>query len=201
MSDYEYMRTEDKKGMKNEPTFLWNRFTMREALLLGFCATFIVLTKATLRMKLGISGHSMFFLLFFLLLARGIVPKTGAAILVGLLAGGISIGLGLAHKGPIIMLNFLLPALVIDLAGIFLPQMTTRLLACLLVAAIAAAGKGISGAAVEFFAGAPTTIILRKAVIEGAGAVLFGLLGSLPVPSIIRKLRANRLIPTPGAHS
>jgi hypothetical protein len=65
--------------MKNNVKFLWNRFSMREALLLGFCATFIVLTKATLRMKLGISGHSMFFLIFFLLLARGIVPKTGAA--------------------------------------------------------------------------------------------------------------------------
>jgi hypothetical protein len=183
--------------MKNELTFLWNRFTMREALLLGFCATFIVLTKATLRMKLGISGHSMFFLLFFLMLARGIVPKTGAATLVGLLAGGVSLALGLARLGPVIMLNFLLPALVIDLAGIFFPQLTSRLPLCLLVGGIAAATKGTSSAIIEFFAGAPGRIILQKALFEGASAVAFGLLGTLPVPAIIRKLRTNRLIP-PG---
>ena len=109
--------------MKSEVNFLWNRFTMREALLLGFCATFIVLTKATLRMKLGISGHSMFFMLFFLLLSRGFVQKTGAATLVGLLAGLMSLALGMGGKGPIKMLNFILPALVVDGAGVIFPQM------------------------------------------------------------------------------
>jgi hypothetical protein len=183
--------------MKKDVTFLWNRFSLREALLLGFCATFIVVTKATLRMKLGISGHSLFFLIFFLLLSRGFVQKTGAATLVGLLAGGISIALGLAHKGPIIMLNFVLPALVIDFAGIFFPRFISWYPACILVAAIAAATKGVSAATVEFFAGAPSEIVFQKAVIEGLAGVAFGILGSLPVPPIIRKLQTNRLIPSP----
>jgi hypothetical protein len=183
--------------MKNNVKFLWNRFSMREALLLGFCATFIVLTKATLRMKLGISGHSMFFLMFFLLLARGIVPKTGAATLVGLLAGGISIALGLSHNGPVIMLNFVLPAMIVDCAGILLPNLTSRYLTCILIGGIAAASKGLSGALIELFAGAPMKIVLMKALIESLGGILFGVLGSLPVPAIIRKLQTNRLI----AHS
>lgn len=181
--------------MKPDVKFLWNRFTMREALLLGFCATFIVVTKATLRMKLGISGHAMFFLMFFLLLARGIVPKTGAATLVGLLAGGISIALGLAHRGPIIMLNFLLPALVVDITGIFLTKMTSSYPLCILIGGIAASSKGITEAVTLFLTGAPPDIILQKALIEVTGGVMFGMLGSLPVPAIIRKLRTNRLIP------
>ncbi|MDD2319697.1 MAG: hypothetical protein PHO83_06585 [Geobacteraceae bacterium] len=184
--------------MKSNVKFLWNRFTMREALLLGFCATFIVLTKVTLRMKLGISGHSLFFLMFFLMLARGIVPKTGAATLVGLLAGGISIALGLAHKGPLIMLNFILPALFVDFAGIFLPNLTSRYLTCVLIGGIAAASKGISGSLIELLAGAPMKIVLMKALFEGMGGVIFGMLGSLPVPAIIRKLQINRLIPNPN---
>jgi len=184
--------------MKSDVTFLWKRFSMREALLLGFCATFIVLTKATLRMKLGISGHSMFFMTFFLLLARGIVPKTGAATLVGLLAGAISIALGLAHKGPIIMLNFLFPALVIDAAGIFLPRFATRFLPCLIIGGMAAATKGVAEGIVLLVTGASAEIVLLKTLIEGAWAAFFGILGSLPVSAIIRKLRTNRLIPDPG---
>ncbi|MDD2336540.1 MAG: hypothetical protein PHD01_08170 [Geobacteraceae bacterium] len=184
--------------MKNDVNFLWNRFSMREALLLGFCATFIVLTKATLRMKLGISGHSMFFMMFFLLLARGIVPKTGASTLVALLAGVISIALGLAHKGPLIMLNFVLPALVIDSAGIFLPRLTSGFMTCLLIGGIAAATKGFTEGLILFFTGAPLDIVILKGIIGGAWAVFFGMLGALPVPAIIRKLRTNRLIPDPG---
>lgn len=183
--------------MKRTVTFLWNRFSMREALLLGFCATFIVLTKATLRMKLGISGHSMFFMTFFLLLARGIVPKTGAATLAGLLAGAISIALGLAHKGPIIMLNFVFPALVIDTAGIFLPRFTTRLLPCLIIGGMAASTKGVAEGIVLFVTGVSSEIVFLKTLVEGAWAAFFGILGSLPVPAIIRKLRTNRLIPAP----
>jgi len=184
--------------MKNDVNFLWNRFSMREALLLGFCATFIVLTKATLRMKLGISGHAMFFLIFFLLLARGIVPKTGSATLVGLLAGALSIAMGLAHKGPIIMLNFVFPALVIDAAGIFLPRFAAGFLTCLFIGSIAAGTKGLTEGVILSFSGASREIILLKVLIEGAWAVAFGMLGALPVPAIIRKLRTNRLIPDPG---
>jgi hypothetical protein len=184
--------------MKSEVKFLWNRFTMREALLLGFCATFIVLTKATLRMKLGISGHSMFFLLFFLLLARGLVQKTGAATLVGLLAGCMSLALGMGGKGPIKILNFLLPAIVVDGATLFVPKLPFIYPACILVAGIAAASKGVHSAALEYLAGAPAKIIMQKAALEGMFGAFFGMLGALPVPAVLRKLQTNKLISAPG---
>lgn len=180
--------------MNDETKFLWNRFTMREALLLGFCATFIVLTKATLRMKLGISGHSMFFMMFFLMLSRGFVPKIGAATLVGFLAGAISFGLGMAGKGPLKLLNFVLPALVVDGAGAIFPRLPFSYLACTLVGAIAATSKGVHTAALEMMVGAPPKIVLQKAALEAFFGSLFGALGSLPVPAILRKLRTNRLI-------
>lgn len=183
--------------MKSEVPFLWSRFTMREALLLGFCATFIVVTKATLRMKLGISGHSMFFMIFFLLLSRGCVQKTGAATLVGLLAGALSLALGMGGKGPLKMLNFMLPALVIDSVGVFLPRLPFVYPLCILVAAIAGATKGIHSAALEYLAGVPAGIVVRKAALESLFGGLFGVLGSLPVPAVLRKLSTNRLIKYP----
>lgn len=55
----------------NEQVFLWRRFTLREGILLGFCATFIILMRAGLRLHLHLPGHVMFFAMFFFLLARG----------------------------------------------------------------------------------------------------------------------------------
>ncbi len=181
--------------MNTEVQFLWNRFTLREALLLGFCATFIVLTKATLRMKLGISGHSMFFMVFFLLLSRGCVKKTGAATLVALVAAGLSMALGMAGKGPLKLLNFLLPALLIDGIGIILPRLPTNYLLCLVIGALAGTTKSVHSALLEYLAGVPADIFMKKAALEGFFGGVFGMLGALPVPAIIRKLQINRLIP------
>ncbi len=183
--------------MKGDTNFLWNRFTMREAMMLGFCAIFIVLTKAMLRMKLGISGHAMFFSLFFLQLSRGCIPKTGAATLVGLLAGVVSIALGLGGiKGPVIILDFVLAGFVVDVAGAIFPRLPSSYIACVLVGGIAASCKGITSGTIGLLAGAPATVVIRKTLIEGLPAIAFGMLGSLPVPAIIRKLRTNRLLPS-----
>lgn len=173
---------------------------MREALLLGFCATFIVLTKAMLRMKLGISGHSMFFMVFFLLLARGCVRKTGAATLVAILAAALSMALGMSGKGPLKVFNFLLPALIIDGTGIFLPRMPTIYPLCIMIGAVAGFSKCVHSALLEYLAGVPADIMFTKAALEGMFGGIFGMLGALPVPAIIRKLETNRLITSPQAN-
>jgi hypothetical protein len=98
------------------------KFTLQEALFLAFCACFIVITRAVFRLHLNIPGHAMFFTMFFLILGRGCVPKMGAATLVGLLAGLLCTLLGMGKGGPLILMKFLFPALMVDLVGFFPPD-------------------------------------------------------------------------------
>jgi hypothetical protein len=53
------------------PAAALRRLETREALLLAFFATFIVLAKAALRWHLQVPGHVMFATALFLILARG----------------------------------------------------------------------------------------------------------------------------------
>ena len=177
-----------------EQAYHWGRFTLREGLLLGFCATFIVLARGGLRLHLHLPGHVMFFTMFFFLLARGCVPKTGAATLVGLIVSMGSLLLGMGTKGPLVFVKFLLPAMLVDLAGVLHPAFVDSMLACALVGAGAAAIRAVSDVGLEWLSGMEEEIIVRKALIT---AVLFGFyggLGSLAVPSIVRRLRKNGLI-------
>jgi hypothetical protein len=182
--------------MNKDTKFLWGSFTLREALLLGFCATFIVLTRAALRIHFSLPGHSMFFLMFFLLMARGCVPKVGASTLVGIIAGLVCMMLGMTKMGPLIVANFILPAIIIDIAGIIFPRMPASYFACLVVGIVASASKAVSGIGMDLLLGMETEIIVQHVFLTMAGSAGFGALGSLLVPAVVRRLQANRLIPS-----
>ena len=177
-----------------ERSYLWHRFTLREAVLLCFCATFVVLTRAGLRLHLHLPGHVMFFTMFFLLLARGCVPKLGSATLVGLITSLASVLLGMGAGGPMVLVKFLLPALVVELAGLLFPAFVTSMLVCATVGVLASVVRAATGTGVEFLMGMDEDIMLKKAVIAALMNGLWGGLGALAVPSIIQRLRLNGLI-------
>jgi hypothetical protein len=181
--------------MANEIRFLGRQFTLREALLLGFCATFIVLTRAALRLHFSLPGHSMFFLVFFLLMARGCVPKIGAATLVGVVAGLVCMLLGMAKLGPFILVNFALPAVVVDVACAVRPSLVSSYVGCVLTGVIAAAGKGVTSAVMDHLLGMERDLIVQHVLIATASGIAFGAAGAALVPPVIRRLQANRLFP------
>ncbi len=177
-----------------EQVYLWNRFSLREAILLGFCATFVILTRAGLRLHLQLPGHVMFFTMFFFLLARGCVPKIGSATLVGLITSLASVLLGMGKGGPIVLVKFLLPALVVEVAGAISPSFVNSMLACAVVGISASVIRAGASLAVEWLIGMEEDIMLKKAIFAAAMNGLYGGLGALAVPSIIRRLRKNGLI-------
>ena len=171
---------------------------LKEALFLGFCAVFILFTRAALRLHLGISGHSMFFTLFFLMLARACVHYRLSATFVGFLSGIMAVVLGLGKGGPLIMLKFLLPALVVDLGAVLLPGILFQsYMLCGLLASCAAATKFIDTFVVDTLVGMDTTIAIQHAALKTLGGVLFGVAGSMLIPSVVRKLGAFGVIGPP----
>lgn len=186
--------------MQTEPHEPRSRFglPLKEALFLGFCAVFILFTRAALRLHLGISGHAMFFSLFFLMLARACVDYRFAATFVGFLAGVMAVVLGLGKGGPLILLKFLLPALVVDLGAALLPTVFQSHLLVGLLAACAAATKFIDTFIVDSLVGMDRAIVLQHAALKALGAVAFGVAGSMLIPSVVRKLQAYGAIGEPG---
>jgi hypothetical protein len=180
--------------MKASEGFLWNKFTLREAIYLGFCAAFIIVTRVMLMLHLRIPGHAMFFTMFFLLLGRGSVPKTGSATLVGLLAGLLSAMMGMGKEGPLVALKFLLPGVIVDMGGVIYPGLPSSYIACMIVGIVASVTRFVTFFAVELLLGMEKELILGHAVFSFILYVIFGGLGSLMVPPIIRRLKANQLI-------
>ncbi len=170
---------------------MMNRLSLKDALFLGFCAVLILSAKAALRFHLKIPGHSMLFTLFFLLLARGCVHHKLSASFAGLLAGVMAIILGMGKGGPLILIKYLLPAMVVDvMAGVLGAVLFQSMLLCALTAVLAASMRFISDVVVDWLAGMDLVVLIRHATIQTLSNVLFGVVGALGVPAVIRKLKA-----------
>ena len=178
----------------NAERMIWKRFTLREAIWLGFCATFIMITRAGLMLHLKIPGHAMFFVMFFLILGRGCVQRNGAATLVGLIAGVMCTLLGMGKEGPLIIIKFVIPGIIVDAGALVYPGLSSQYLACIVVGMIAAASRYVTTMGVDWLVGMEQDIILKKAVVGSIMNILFGALGSAMVPPVVRKLKANGLI-------
>ena len=167
---------------------------LKDGLFLGFCAIFIVLTRLAFRLKLSISGHSMFFMIFALLLARASVRSRFAATMTGFIAGIVGVLFGMGKGGPFMLVKFLMPGIVIDAVYLFVPGMTTSFIACFLTALAASSTRFFSTSLVDFLIGMDRAILFQHALINSIGSMLFGGAGSLFVPPIVKKLQAHGII-------
>jgi hypothetical protein len=99
--------------------------------------------------------------------------------------------LGMGKGGPLILIRYLLPALVVDAMAVVLSDaLFQSMLLCMLTAVLAASTRFLSDAAVDLLAGMEFSVVLRHAGLQTASNVLFGAIGALGVPTVIRKLKA-----------
>lgn len=178
----------------NTKAMVWKRFNLREAIWLGFCATFIMITRAALMLKLNIPGHAMFFTMFFLILGRGCVQRLGAATLVGLIAGIMCTMLGMGKEGPLLIIKFVLPGIIVDAAALLYSRLAFSIPACVIVGAIAAAFRYATSMGIDWLVEMDYDIMLKKALIGSTMNILFGAAGSALVPLVVRRLKAHGLI-------
>jgi hypothetical protein len=155
---------------------------------------FIVITRIALRLHLKIPGHAMFFTLFFLLLARGCVKYRFSATFTGLIAGLIAVILGLGKGGPLILVKFILPAIVIDISALLLPGLFGSFFLIAVVGAVASSTMFLNTYLIDYLAGMDSALIFQHALIKSACSIAFGVAASLFIPMVIRKLKAFGVI-------
>lgn len=166
------------------------KLSLKDALFLGFCAVFILCAKVALRLHLKIPGHSMFFTVFFLLIARGCVQHRLAATFSGLLAGIMAVILGMGKGGPLLLVKFVLPGLVVDLMAFLLPGLFESIILCVVTAGLAGSTRFLSTCLTDFLVGMDAKILLQHALIQSGSNMIFAMAGGIAVPTVIRKLKA-----------
>jgi hypothetical protein len=171
------------------------RFTLSDSLILASLAVLSVAFKAVFRLKLGLTGHSMFMVTLVLLLARGLVPERGSVVGCGLVAGLMAMVMGIGRGGPLVLLKFLAPALAVEIICLLLPKAPwTRWQAVL--AAWAGVAAWIGNGMLELaLAGADRAVLATEAGLKALGGGLFATIAALLVPTLLKRLAHHDLVP------
>ena len=103
------------------PSIRKGYFTTFELILLALFSALVVVDKIVLHLPLRIPGHSGVTWMAILIVARGLVPKTGALSLVGLTSGLLAAFLGLGDLGAIYtVFSYIASGVSVDLIALFL---------------------------------------------------------------------------------
>jgi ABC-type thiamin/hydroxymethylpyrimidine transport system permease subunit len=154
-------------------------FSTFQLFLLALFASLIVVAKIALHLPLQLSGHSGIFWMAIIIIASRVVPKPGAASLVGLTSGIMAAFLGLGDLGALnTLLSYAMSGVGADLALLLLRDPENYICAVL---------AGIFGHLCKFMvkwifgmmAGAPVGFVALGIIKALAGYIIFGALGGL----------------------
>ena len=164
-------------------------FSTFQLILLALCASLVVVAKIALKTPLRLPGHSGIFWMALIIVAAAVVPKKGAASLVGITSGFLAAFLGLGDFGALnTFLSYSVVGIGTDLAMLLLPN-TENLLAAGLVGALGHIGKFIVKYLFGVITGAPVGFVALGLLWAILGYVVFGALGGMLGAMVISALR------------
>ena len=154
-------------------------FSTFQLILLALFAALIVVAKIAFRLPLQLPGHSGIFWMAIVLVAAGVVPKRGAASLVGLTSGIIAAFLGMGDLGALdTFLSYTAVGVATDLA-LWLLGSPENLVVAVLAGTLGHLGKFLVKWGLASVAGAPVGFVALGLARSLAGYVIFGALGGL----------------------
>ncbi|HOO72991.1 MAG TPA: ECF transporter S component [Spirochaetota bacterium] len=164
-------------------------FSTFQLFLLTLFAALIVVAKIALHLPLQLSGHSGLFWMAIIIVAARVVPKAGAASLVGLTSGIMAAFLGMGDLGALnTFLSYTMAGVGADLALLLLRNPESYICA-ILAGAFGHLAKFMVKWILGMMAGAPVGFValgLAKALV---GYILFGALGGFLGALTLRALR------------
>jgi ABC-type thiamin/hydroxymethylpyrimidine transport system permease subunit len=165
-------------------------FSTFQLILLALFAALVVVAKIALRLPLQLPGHSGVFWMAIVIIAAGVVPKVGAASLVGLTSGIIAAFLGLGDFGALnTFLSYTMVGVGSDLALLFLGRNPENLVVAVVAATFGHFCKFLVKWGMGVLTGAPVGFVALGLVRAMIGYVVFGALGGLLGALTLKALR------------
>ena len=155
-------------------------FSTFQLILLALFSALVVVAKIALRMPLQLPGHSGIFWMAIVIVGAKVVPKPGAASVIGVTSGLLASFLGLGDFGALdTFLSYTMIGVVSDLVLWLLGGDPENLVVAVLVGILGHLGKFLVKWLFGILAGAPIGFVALGLIRSIVGYIVFGALGGL----------------------
>lgn len=164
--------------------------TLRDLILLALIAALCMLAKQVLRIPIHIPGHSGVLWVALFVVARGLVDKRGAGLLLGIVTGLLAMFMGFgANQGPFEWTKWVAAGTTLDVMAAVLPGDLRSPLKAALVGAAVHLAKLTAMVLVSLMLRLPLAIIALGLGGSATTHVVFGVVGGLLGALALRELR------------
>lgn len=164
--------------------------TLRDLILLALIAALCMLAKQVLRIPIHIPGHSGVLWVALFVVARGLVDKRGAGLLLGIVTGLLAMFMGFgANQGPFEWTKWVAAGATLDVMAAVLPGELRSPLKAALVGAAVHLAKLTAMVLVSLMLRLPLAIIALGLGWSATTHVVFGVVGGLLGALALRELR------------
>jgi ABC-type thiamin/hydroxymethylpyrimidine transport system permease subunit len=155
-------------------------FSTFQLILLALFSALIVVAKIALRTPLQLSGHSGVFWMAIIIVGARVVPKPGAASLIGVTSGILAAFLGLGDFGALdTFLSYAIVGIASDGILLLLQGDTDNLIVAIIVGIFGHIGKFLVKWLFGFITGAPIGFVALGLLRAVLGYIIFGALGGV----------------------
>lgn len=165
------------------------RMGLGDVLRLSMFGTLISLTNDIAKLPLQIPGHTSFQWMGILLLGKGLIPRFGAGIIMGIVSGVLAVMLGLGKEGIFIFWKYFIPGLCLDFIAPFFHHKLDSPIVAAICGAIASLSKLATTIVLALALKIPMGFLVLGLWFTSGSHIVFGVAGGLLAAILIKRLR------------
>lgn len=181
-------KQKETENEKHAGKFIFN-LNLTDILRLTMFGVLVAILNDLLRVPLQLPGHTSIWWMGVLVLGKGLVPKRGGGIIMGMVSGILAVFFGLGSEGIFVFLTYFIPGLMLDILGpIFLNRWDSPFVA-VICCIFASLSKMTVNLAVGLILNMPMVFLTLGLGYTAVTHALFGGLGGLMAVILIRRLK------------
>lgn len=166
---------------------------LTDILRLTMFGTLVTIVNDITRLPLHMPGHTSLWWMGLLVLGKGLIPKKGAGIIMGIVSGVLAVFLGLGSEGVLVFFKYFIPGLVLDIiAPLFYNKLESPIIGAI-CGALASVAKMIVNLLLGLAMNLPMVFLTLGLGVTAVSHVIFGAIGGVIATSLIKRLKPRLL--------
>lgn len=175
------------RSSSSDTAYIWS-LTLRDLIVLVLFADIAMLGKALIRIPLHVPGHSGVLWVAVFIVARGLIDKRGASVLLGIVAGVVATALGFGDVGPLEWTKYVAAGVLLEVVCWVVPGSLAGFGKAAVAGAAAHLGKLASMVLVAAALRLPLGFAVLGLGFSAISHLVFGVIGGLVGALLLRAL-------------